>query len=89
MEGVNYLMKQSSQRDFLDKNTEVVCHFLLQGIFPMQRSNLVLLHCRQILYHLSHQGSPREKTTVQKLITAKGSLGWRNIGLEGTLILNQ
>ena len=28
--------------------------FLLQGIFPTQRSNLGLLHCRQILYHVSH-----------------------------------
>ena len=26
-----------------------------RGIFPTQGSNLVLLHCRQILYHLSHQ----------------------------------
>ena len=25
------------------------CHFLLQGIFPPQGSNLGLLHCRQIL----------------------------------------
>ena len=30
---------------------------LLQGIFPAQGSNLALLHCRQTLYHLSHQGS--------------------------------
>ena len=28
----------------------------LQGIFPTQGSNLGLLHCRQILYHLSYQG---------------------------------
>ena len=33
------------------------CHFLLQGIFLAQGSNLGLLHCRLILYHLSHQGS--------------------------------
>ena len=31
---------------------------LLQGIFPIQRSNTGLLHCRQILYQLSHKGSP-------------------------------
>ena len=31
---------------------------LLQGIFLTQRSNLGLLHCRWILYCLSHQGSP-------------------------------
>ena len=36
------------------------CHFLLQGIYPTQRLNLCPLHplhCRQILYQLSHQGS--------------------------------
>ena len=41
------------------KNTGVGCHALLQGIFPTQRPNPGLLHCRWILYHLSHQGSPR------------------------------
>ena len=42
------------------KNTGVCCHLLLQGIFPTQGSNsqlLCLLHCRQILYPLSHLGS--------------------------------
>ena len=34
------------------------CNSLLQGIFPTQGSNPGLLHCRQILYHLSYQGSP-------------------------------
>ena len=38
------------------KNTGVGCHFLLQGIFPIQGLNLGLPHCRQTLYHLSHQG---------------------------------
>ena len=38
------------------KNTGVGCHFILQGIFPTQRSSLGLLHCRRTLYHLSHQG---------------------------------
>ena len=32
-------------------------HFLLQEIFSTQRSNPGLPHCRQTLYHLSHQGS--------------------------------
>ena len=32
---------------------------LLQGIFPTQRLNLGLRHCRWILYQQSHQGSPR------------------------------
>jgi len=40
------------------KNTGVGCHFLLQGIFPTQKSNLGLLHCRQLLYRLSYEGSP-------------------------------
>ena len=42
--------------NFPGKNTGVGCHFLLQGIFLTQGWSLVLLHCRQILYHLSHQG---------------------------------
>ena len=37
----------------------VGCHALLQGVFPTQGSSPGLLHCRQILYHLSHQVSPR------------------------------
>ena len=40
------------------KHTGVGGHSLLQGIFSTQGSNLGLLHCRQIIYHLSHQGSP-------------------------------
>ena len=40
------------------KNTGVGSHFLLQGIFPTQGLNPSLLHYRQILYCLSHQGSP-------------------------------
>ena len=32
---------------------------LLQGIFPAQGSNPGLPHCQQILYQLSHKGSPR------------------------------
>ena len=38
-------------------NTGVACHFLLQGIFLTQGLNPGLLHCGQILYCLSHQGS--------------------------------
>ena len=40
------------------KNTGVGSHSLPQGIFLTQGSNLGLWHYRQILYHLSHQGSP-------------------------------
>ena len=41
------------------QNTGVHRCSLLQGIFPAQGSNPGLQHCRQILYQLSHQGSPR------------------------------
>ena len=44
--------------DFPGKNTGVGCHFSLQRIFPTQGSNPHLLHCRWILYPLSHRGSP-------------------------------
>ena len=33
--------------------------YALQGIIPTQGSNPGLLHCRQTLYYLIHQGSPR------------------------------
>ena len=46
------------------KNTGVGCQALLQGIFPTHGSNLGLLHFRQILYHLSHQRSPKVKVLV-------------------------
>ena len=42
----------------LGKNTGVSSHSLLQEVFPTQGSNPGLLHCRYILYCLSHQGSP-------------------------------
>ena len=44
--------------DFLGKNTGVGCHSLLQRIFLTQGLSPGLRHSRQILYHLSHQGSP-------------------------------
>ena len=40
------------------KNTGVASLALLKGIFLTQESNWGLLHCRWILYQLSHQGSP-------------------------------
>ena len=40
------------------KSTGVGSHSLLQGLVPTQGSNPGLTHCRQILYKLSHQGSP-------------------------------
>ena len=43
-------------------NTRVGSLSLLQGIFLTQESNRGLLHCRQILYQLSYQGSPKTGT---------------------------
>ena len=40
------------------QNTGVGSLSFLQGIFPTQGLNSGLSHCRQILYQLSHQGSP-------------------------------
>ena len=47
----------------------VCCHSLLQGIFPTLGSNPGLLHCRQILYHLSHQGSPSSTIVTSRTFT--------------------
>ena len=41
------------------QNTGVGSLSLLQGIFPTQGLNPGIPHCRQILYQLSHEGSPR------------------------------
>ena len=45
--------------DFPGKSTGMSCHARLQGIFPTQGLNPCLLHCRWILYLLSHPGSLR------------------------------
>ena len=53
------------------------CHSFLQGLFPIQGSNLGLLHCRQILYPLEPQGKllwyetrdqRRDKKKAEKII---------------------
>ena len=49
---------RNSMDCFPGQNTGVASLSPLQGIFPTQGSNPGLLHCRQILYQLSHQGSP-------------------------------
>ena len=38
---------------------EWVAFPFFKGVFPTQGSNAGLPHCRQILYQLSHQGSPK------------------------------
>jgi len=64
---MNYSPPGSSVHgDSSGKNTGEGCHFLLQGIFPTQGSNPGLPHYRQILYHLSHQGSPSKPIKVKE-----------------------
>ena len=48
----------------LGQNTGVGNLSLLQGIFPTQGSNPGLLHCRWILYELSHKGKPKNTGVV-------------------------
>ena len=48
-----------SPRNSPGQNTGVGSLSLLQGIFPTQRPNPGLPHCKRILYQLSHKGSPR------------------------------
>ena len=60
------------------KNTGVSSDSPLQGIFPTHGSKLGFLCCRQILYRLSHQGSPsikkKQKTSKCKRIETKQSV---------------
>ena len=51
-----------------------------QGIFPTQGSNPSFLHCRQILYSLSHQGSPVGNGNHAKM--ALGPIGPECLGSE-------
>ena len=68
-----------------DKDTGVVCHFLLQGIFLNQWLNLSLLLCRQIYHHLSHQGSPNTfgRSRQWNIIWY---WKWAHLGLPGYLL---
>ena len=64
--------------DFPGKNTGVGCHFHLQGIFPIQGSNLCLLPWQGDSLPLSHLGSPkghcRSTATVSVGLLNQGSL---------------
>ena len=65
------------------QSTGVCSHSLLQGIFPNQGWNpgsCNLPHCRQILYQLSHQGSPVDREIVIKDATMaphSSTLAWK------------
>ena len=53
------------------------CRFLLQGIFTTKESNPGLLHCQQILYSLSHRGSPVNPVVISHLLV----LAWTDLFL--------
>ena len=50
----NFLLLMDSSVNFPGRDTEVGCHFLLQGIFLTQGSNLYLLHRQADFLPLSH-----------------------------------
>ena len=54
-----------SPRNSPGQNPGVGSFSLLQGIFPTQRSNSGLPHCRNILQQLSHKGSPYAEYIMQ------------------------
>src|SRR5574340_837670 len=56
------------------QNTGVGSCALLQGIFPTQGSNPGLQHCRQILYHLSHQGSHLQICSLSLSLSLSSSI---------------
>ena len=55
-------------------NTGMDSHSLLQGIFPTQKFNQGLPHCRWIFYQLSHQGSPNMFEWVAYSFSSRSSL---------------
>ena len=59
-------------------NTGVDCHSLLQRIFPTQGLNPGLLHCRQMLCHLSNKEDPLLFT-----VTVNDSYSLENFALCG------
>ena len=56
-----------SPRNSPAQNTGVGSRSLLQGIFPSQELNPGLLHCRWILYQLSHQECPLGRKAMTNL----------------------
>ena len=69
---LDYSLPGSSVHEiFQARNAGAGCHSLLQGIFLTQGSNLhllCLLHCRQILYLLSHRESLWSKANLSVLL---------------------
>ena len=64
IESRTQLSEWTATRDYPGKKTGVGCHFLLQGIFPTQGSNLGLSYYRQTLYRPNHQRRLNNKDNV-------------------------
>ena len=71
------------------QNTEAGSCSLLQGIFPTQGSNPGLLHCRQILYQLSHKGSPTKLQRKGCYCRANRSLRFLHIFFPSCLVVGR
>ena len=74
------------------KNTGVGYHFLLHGIFLTHRSNpglLCFLHCRWILYQLSHQGSPDKNIAQGSTAGLKTPLNYQEAHIQQFLYNSQ
>ena len=68
------------------KNTGVGCYSLLQGIFLTQGSIPDLLHCRKILYCLSHPYALLKKVKCWRIDAFKlwfWRRSWESLGLQG------
>ena len=59
LQHVGFFLTPSNSPYSPGQDTGVSSLSLLQGIFPIQVLNPGLPYCRQILYQLSHRGSPR------------------------------
>ena len=57
--------------------------FLSSGVFPTWGSNLGLPHCMQILYHLSHKGSPGGEVAFPNVTTVLQSVQQRIFPTQG------
>ena len=69
------------------QNTGMGSFSLLQGIFATQGLNPGLLHCRQILYQLSHKGNPKN-TIVEPLNNLSTKISSREQAMASFLINN-
>ena len=55
----------------LGKNTGVGSHSLLQGIFPIQGSNIGIPHCGQIPYHRSPKNAKTESRYISEAVKSR------------------